>query len=128
MDASPSSEAAAGLADATLRWLRDMLAGWNRFWFTPSDPATLCAIRLLAGLMLFYTHLVWTLDLEAFFGASGWISQDAAWRMFGGPELERTGGRSFVWSYLFWTESPQLLWTVHIAGLVVLAMFAARLF
>ena len=28
------------------RWL---IEGWNRFWFTPEDPATLCLIRILAG-------------------------------------------------------------------------------
>ena len=32
--------------------------GWNRFWFTPTDPATLGLIRILAGSMLFYTHLI----------------------------------------------------------------------
>ena len=40
--------------------------GWNRFWFTPSDPATLGLIRILAGAMLLYTHVVWTLGLERF--------------------------------------------------------------
>ena len=59
-----------------------IVAGWNRFWFTPADPATLGLIRLLAGLLLFYTHLVWSLDLEGFFGPEGWLpraAQDAAY-------------------------------------------------
>jgi len=50
---------------------------WDRFWFTPADPATLGLVRILAGAMLLYTHLVWTIDLEAFFGPQGWISTAA---------------------------------------------------
>ena len=52
-------------------YFRDLVShttqGWNRFWFTPADPATICLIRILAGAMLCYTHAVWTLDLAAFF-------------------------------------------------------------
>lgn len=58
------------LATGTLR-------GWNRFWFTPSDAATLGLIRILAGAMLLYTHLVWTKDFDAFFGPDAWLSPAA---------------------------------------------------
>jgi hypothetical protein len=93
------------------------LSGWDRFWFTPADPATFCLIRLLAGLMLLYTHLVWTIDLDAFFGPTPWVSLTALEGMQGvGP------------SYLSYVESPAMLWTAHISALVVLAMFAAGLF
>ena len=57
---------------------RSTVAGWNRFWFNPVDPATLSLIRILAGLMLLYTHLVWSLDLEAFFGKKSWVDAAAA--------------------------------------------------
>ena len=43
------------------------VAGWNRFWFAPTDPATLGLIRLFGGAMIFYTHLVWSKDLLGFF-------------------------------------------------------------
>ena len=33
--------------------------------------------------MLFYTHLVWSLDLESFFGSAGWMSPEAVARMQG---------------------------------------------
>jgi hypothetical protein len=101
------------LATGTLR-------GWDRFWFAPADPATFCLVRLLAGLMLFYTHLVWTLDLEAFFGPAPWVSRSA---------LELPDGMmSFAPSYLYYVESPAALWTLHVLALVVLAMFALGLF
>jgi hypothetical protein len=97
--------------------------GWNRFWFTPADPATLGLIRLLAGAMIFYTHLVWTLDLEGFLGPDARISPAFARAFHGGG-----WGNSFAWSHLFWIESPALLWTTHIVALVALAMFAIGLF
>jgi hypothetical protein len=103
------------LADATLR-------GWDRFWFTPADPATYCLIRIFAGLMLFYTHLVWTLDLVAFFGPTPWLSVEAL------RQSMPPGVQSYAWSYLFYVQSPWLLWTLHIAALIALAMFALGLF
>ena len=39
--------------------------------------ATLGMIRICAGAMLLYTHLVWGLDLTTFFGAHGWLSPSA---------------------------------------------------
>ena len=94
---------------------RESLAGWNRFWFTPIDPATLCFIRVLAGGMLFYTHLVWSLNLEEFFGPRGWLAPEA---------VATFQGQSYAWSYFWLIESPGLLWTVHMAALAVFLMFA----
>ena len=89
-------------------------AGWNRFWFTPTDPATLGLIRILAGAMLFYTHLIWSLDLEGFFGYQGRLSPEYVNRFHESP---------FAWSYLNWIQSTSLLWAAHIAALAILAMF-----
>lgn len=99
---------------------RATLAGWNRFWFTPADCATLSMIRILGGLMLLYTHAVWTLDLEAFFGRHSWVTREAA-ELAGGPG-------SYAWSYFWLIDSPGLLWTVHVAGLVIIAMLVVGLF
>jgi len=98
---------------------RGTLAGWNRFWFSPTDPATLGLIRILAGAMLFYTHLVWTLDLPGFFGRHGWLSPSAIASL---PEDGR-----LKWSWFYWIDSPGLLWVVHIAALVVFALFTIGL-
>lgn len=104
-------------------YLRELLhetrTSWNRFWFTPQDPATLGLIRLCAGTMLFYTHFVWTLDLDAFFGAESWLNG----AIVGG---EQRGG--YAWSHLWLCTSPWALWSAHILALVVFAMFAAGLF
>jgi hypothetical protein len=94
--------------------------GWRSFWFTPTDTATLGLIRILAGSMLFYTHLVWTLDLQAFFGPQPWLTTEAVHGFYG------DGG--WAWSYLNQIHDPTLLWTAHIAALCVFAMLALGLF
>jgi hypothetical protein len=89
--------------------------GWNRFWFTPTDPATLGLIRICAGAMILYTHAVWTLDFE------GLLGPDALLR----PEFF---DRPWAWSHFNWITSPGALWIIHIATLVIMAMLTVGLF
>ncbi|MBC7817377.1 MAG: HTTM domain-containing protein [Planctomycetaceae bacterium] len=115
---------------ARIRWLlelaitfaRDAVAAtasaWNRFWFTPADPTTLCLIRVLAGLMLFYTHAVWTLDLEAFFGEHSWLSREV---------IAQANLDGYSWSVLSWCRSPAVLWTMHIVALATFALLTIGL-
>jgi hypothetical protein len=111
---------AGSIGYAVKHWAGDVLAGWNRFWFTAADPATLGLIRILAGAMMFYTHLVWALDLEAFVGPLGWLP---------GQSVHALQEGSWSWSYLWWIEDePAVLWTAHIAALVVFAMLTVGLF
>ncbi len=98
-------------------WFQQTADGWNRFWFTPADAATLAMIRICTGLMLFYTHLVWSLRFEAFFGPQAWLS----------PEIVRTQSSGYTWSHFFWIQSPALLWTIHIAALVIFMLLALGL-
>lgn len=51
-----------------------ILQGWNRFWFTPADPTVLGLIRLCCGLLVLYTTIAYTFDLQAFFGKDAWCS------------------------------------------------------
>ena len=106
--------------------VRSTQQGWTQFWFTPADPAALGLIRICAGAMLFYTHLVWGLDLEAFFGPQAWLTPEAVsefQKTMSGPETV-----DFSWSIFWWIESPALLWAVHIAALVVFALLTVGLF
>lgn len=99
---------------------RGVVDGWNWFWFTPTDPATLGLIRIFAGSMLFYTHLVWSIDLNGFMGEQGRFSHDLVARMHRGSD--------FAFSYLpVFDGNPSMLWLVHLIGLVVLLMFALGL-
>jgi hypothetical protein len=53
--------------------LRPLVDGWNLFWFTPGDPTVLGAIRILTGAVVFYTLLLYTLDLQELMGPKGWV-------------------------------------------------------
>ena len=104
-------------------WLRDVVRGWDQFWFTPAAPHTLALIRICGGAMLLYTHAVWTLDLEAFLGRKSWLSASTVALMNQEPS-----GRNYAWSYLYWIDSPALLWTVHVAALVVFFLLTIGLY
>ena len=88
----------------------DIRAGWNSFWFNPQDPATLSFIRIAAGAMLFYTHLVWTIELDAFFGSASWLNAETI-------SLMNQGG--YQWSPWWIAESTGAVWMLH--GITLLA-------
>ncbi len=100
-------------------WLVGWVTAWNQFWFTPSEPHTLALIRILGGAMLFYTHLVWSFDLINFLGPDSWIPNEVVRELHSG---------TYAWSYLWYIESPTLLWAQHLLGLAVLAMLTLGLF
>jgi hypothetical protein len=58
--------------NALLERLSTMGAAWNRFWFTPSDPTVLGAIRVITGVITFYTLLAYSFDLQALIGPEAW--------------------------------------------------------
>lgn len=97
------------------------LTGWNRFWFAPVDPATLGLIRILTGAMLLYTHLVWTLGLNDFFGPDSWVSSSAASTVL-------PGDGKWAWSILWLADSPAKLWTIHLAAIAVFLLLTVGLF
>jgi hypothetical protein len=100
-----------GIFSDTRSYVAEFWQAWNKFWFRPTDPATLSLIRLLAGGMLFYTHLVWSLDLQAFIGQDGWLPVEF---------IRRVQGEQWsVWSVFFWIKQGWLLWVVHIFALIV---------
>jgi len=96
---------------------------WNRFWFEPQAPYTLAMLRICAGLMLFYTHLVYALDMDAMLGPKALVSPSTSYVLNQGLDQQ-----VFVWSYLWAIESPALLWIAHIAALVVFAMLTVGLY
>ncbi len=110
------------LADLAGRWCRESarqgIAGWNRFWFTPADPTTLCVIRVFAGAMLLYTHAAWSVDLQGFFAPGGRIPESF---------VREFQGSSYAWSHLYGIESATLLWGVHGLALAILLAFTLGL-
>ena len=88
--------------------------GWTRFWFIPSDPTTLSAIRLFTGAVVVYLHATLSFDLIRFFGPDG---------LLGTSEIAPLEANSF--SYLNYLSTPSELWTAHWIGLAVLIAFMA---
>jgi hypothetical protein len=69
------SAASAAPSDGALRGLvRDV----NRFFFQPSDTATLGLVRICAGFLILWVHLIYSYDLYQLFGTDAWISYDLA--------------------------------------------------
>lgn len=50
---------------------------WVNFWFAPADPTPLGFIRIITGLLVIYTHLAYSFDLQAFFGKNAWYSLES---------------------------------------------------
>jgi hypothetical protein len=105
---------------------------WDGFWFSPTSPSTLSAIRVLAGAMLLYTHLVWTMDLNAFFGARGWLPAEMMKDYtleFNDPEGPDPPIARLTWTHFNWVQNyPKLMWTTHIAALFVFFLLTIGLF
>lgn len=106
-----------GVAVPARGW-RAAVAAWDRFWFRPEMPHKLAALRIAAGAMLFYTHLVWSVNLDGFLGKHAWIPRDLSRAMHEG---------TWSFSYLWYVEHPALLWTLHLAALAVFALLTIGL-
>jgi hypothetical protein len=121
---------------ATARsYIAEVWEAWDEFWFSATSPSTLSAIRVLAGLMLFYTHLVWSMDLNAFFGERGWLPAqmvaDAALELNDpdGPQGPEPPVARANWSHFNWIgHRPTLMWALHITALVVFFLLTIGLF
>ena len=94
-------------------WALALAGSWNAFWFTPADPAPLCLLRLLAGGMILYSHIVWGMELEAFVGPNGWNSAEL---------IQRIEQDNWAWSF-WWSVPTDWFAAVHAVCLVVLGLF-----
>ena len=93
--------------------LNEMADAWHRFWFKPADALMLGIIRVLCGWMLFYNLLIWTLDLEAFFGDHGLQPLEA---------VRAIHQSRFVFSFWLWIGDTYL-WPIHFLCLGIAALF-----
>ena len=97
------------------QWLNNWRSAWNDFWFAPQTPHTLAVIRWLTGCMVFYNHLVWSLGMKTFLGPQAALPNDYRSKLlFDG---------SWAWSHFEWSDSTWWLWTSHVIGLIVIAMW-----
>lgn len=100
---------------------RTAIRSWVNFWFRPTDPFGLHAIRVLSGILF----LAWLLPLagqvDGLFGLHGWFDQEAYREAARLPEEEHP---QLSWSALFlFGSSPILLNAAYGGSLVVLVLF-----
>jgi hypothetical protein len=95
-------------------------AGWNRFWFEPSDPLPLCAMRPLVGLVAWLLVFSYTPDLVRLFGPEGLLPIELV------NQLRGDDWTSF--SYFNHLHTPAELQMVHYVGLAVVGLFTVGLF
>ncbi len=93
--------------------MRRFAASWNRFWFLPSDPFTLCVIRILTGLISLYFLITLTPDLVRLFGARGLLPISMV-RQLRDPEM-------LSLSYFDVLNTPAQLYTAHAIGIAIIA-------
>lgn len=55
-----------------------MIAAWNRFWFSPTDPTALGLIRICVGILTVYVHIIYSFDLQEIVGKDAWVSTEQA--------------------------------------------------
>lgn len=83
---------------------RNFLTRWKDFWFAPGDPTTLGFIRIATGLLVLYTHLAYSVDLQAFFGRYGWYGSSYM-------ERERKESPNYLTTFRNWDETKDV-WAV----------------
>ncbi|MFO0842909.1 MAG: hypothetical protein U0797_11015 [Gemmataceae bacterium] len=135
MAAFPTTTARPELSQASPGGL---FRGWDAFWFTPADPATLSLMRVFCGLVVFYVHLTYSWGLLGYVGPDAWLNQSVAdyiqkelpvyalpWNWTDGPAEIAQG--SWYWSVFYHVHSPGWIVAFHVLFLVAPLMFAAGL-
>jgi hypothetical protein len=96
-----------------LSYWRKWTTSWDRFWFQPTDPATLGLIRLFTGLIVFYSMLVWSRELLTFFGDNGVLR----------PEYRSLLLGQSAWSHFDWLHSHNAIWIAHVLAMLIVGLF-----
>ena len=111
------------IANYVMGFAHRVADGWNSFWYTPVDPTLLGLIRILTGLMLLYTHAVWGMALNDFFGADAWISRELVDVVLTNQEAYPNHFAYSVW----WLIPPRWIWPAYAAMMLFLVLFTVGL-
>jgi hypothetical protein len=120
-------------------WLTSAARAWDRFFFSPADPTTLCCMRFFTGLILLYVLISYSFDLMSFVSPDrAWLDEQAAnyqrhempvmgppldW----GPEPAQLATGQFSWSIFFHLHDKRLIWAVHFAFIGISVLFTLGL-
>lgn len=106
-----------------LTYFRDLAgataSSWNRFFFSPADPTTVGLIRLIVGVLAFWSLLVYGIDLGDYFGSTGWADPATIERV-------HRAQAPLAWSFWMWLPDS-LIRPVWLICLVVLGLYTVGL-
>ncbi|HKD37638.1 MAG TPA: hypothetical protein VKB78_12590 [Pirellulales bacterium] len=88
--------------------------GWNRFWFTPSDPFTLAVLRVLTAALAMALYFSYLPDLERLFGPNGLLSEES---------MLRLRGTVSVFSLFDYADTSAKLWFFYWLGAAAFGLF-----
>ncbi len=118
------------------RW---WVAAWDRFFFSPADPATLGLIRICAGLGTLFILLCYFPGLLNYVGPTGTIDHVCGKYLlldmqiyqsntsFEGPQFLPLDKGSFAWSVYYHLKDPASIYLVHTAITVSCLLFTLGL-
>lgn len=141
--------AAAGRGEGDGNPLMFLVRGWDRFFFRPADPTTLGLMRICAGILVLYVHLVYCIGLMGYIGPDTWIL-NKGWTNKPGEggvlDFLRGSGNAYqapgsgwddtkgevirgqtLWSIYFHVEDPTWLWVIHVSILTIMFLFTIGL-
>jgi hypothetical protein len=97
--------------------------GWNRFWFTPADPAPCAVLRIAVGLLTVLHLATLSFDLERWYSRDGLLPPETVHTLI-------TGGREEVHYHLTYLGGlgGAGLWMVHAVAISAAVAFTTGLF
>ncbi len=98
---------------------------WNRFWFTARDPAPVCGMRILVGILLLYFLASHSADLVTWYGPQGLLKSSTVRQLTTPAMADGSTGETYLWSYLHLARTPSQLWLLHLGGLAVALLYTA---
>src|SRR5437868_790271 len=118
-------------------FLTSIVRTWDRFWFRPADPLPLGVMRLFAGAVILYIHLIYSLDLQALVGKEAWLDKAPLDYLrykapFSPPIMDWGEGVQAqkplaegmpLWSVWFHVEDPGWVVAVHVCFLIAMFLF-----
>jgi hypothetical protein len=123
-------------ATGLLSVLAGAVRGWDRFWFSRTDPTTLGFMRIFCGLLTFYVTLTYSWDLLGYVGPEAWIDHEMAMKVQRDVPIAAPGAGwddnfepfmkgNYFWSAYYEVTSPGWIVALHVFFLVSMLAFAA---
>jgi len=94
---------------------QDVGQAWNRFWFTPADPAIAGMARLVIGFLGTLYLIQFTGELVTWFGDDGLLSMSILEKITGAGEQTL-----YRFSAFYFLRTPALIWIFHFLSIGIL--------